>query len=91
MVVVHGNHSVEIGKKRKFRALAHRSKSRAYRILDDGFGVIVIAAAVPKEHSGRYISEFVEDAKSSGIVQQAINRAGLRGIEVLPPRKSQSP
>jgi polar amino acid transport system substrate-binding protein len=60
-----------------------------YRILDDGFGLIVIAAVVPKEHPGRlaYVSEFVEDAKSSGIVQQAIDRAGLRGIEVLPSRK----
>jgi polar amino acid transport system substrate-binding protein len=56
-----------------------------YRILDDGFGLIVIAAVVPKEHPGRlaYVSEFVEDAINSRIVQQAIDRAGLRGIKVL--------
>ncbi len=61
-----------------------------YRILDDGFGVIRIAAVVPKGHAERlaYVSEFVEDAKRSGIVQQAIDRANLRGIEVSPFPKS---
>jgi polar amino acid transport system substrate-binding protein len=58
------------------------------RVLEDRFGVILIAALVPKGHAGRlaYISEFLEEAKTSGLVQQAIERAGLRGVvQVAPP------
>jgi hypothetical protein len=42
--------------------------------------------AVPKDQAGRldYIDEFLEKAKASGLVQQAIERAGERGMEVAP-------
>jgi polar amino acid transport system substrate-binding protein len=42
---------------------------------------------VPKDEAGRlaYINEFVEEAKASGLVQQAIDRAGPRGVQVAPP------
>ncbi len=33
----------------------------------------------------RYVSRFVEDAKSSGLVQRSIDSAGLRGVVVAPP------
>jgi hypothetical protein len=41
---------------------------------------------VPKGQTARlaYISEFVEQAKASGLVQQAIERAGLPGHQVAP-------
>ncbi len=58
------------------------------RVLEDRFGVIRVAALVPKGHAGRlaYISEFIEQAKASGLVQQAIERAGLRAVvQVAPP------
>jgi len=39
---------------------------------------------VPEGQSARlaYISEFIEQAKASGLVQQAIERAGLPGYKV---------
>jgi hypothetical protein len=42
--------------------------------------------AVPKSQAGRldYIDEFLEEAKASGLVQRAIERAGERGMEVAP-------
>jgi len=61
------------------------------RVLEDRFGVIRLAALVPKGHAGHlaYISEFIEEAKTSGLVQQAIDRAGVRGVQVA-PRGNQS-
>jgi polar amino acid transport system substrate-binding protein len=43
--------------------------------------------AVPKDQAGRlaYISEFIEEAKASGLLQKAIERAGQPGIRVDPP------
>jgi hypothetical protein len=32
-----------------------------------------------------YLSAFVEEAKASGVVQQAIDRSGWRGVHVAPP------
>jgi polar amino acid transport system substrate-binding protein len=45
---------------------------------------------VPKDRAGRlaYINEFVEEAKASGLVQQAIDHAGARGVQVAPPGDS---
>ena len=59
------------------------------RVLDDHFGRIEVAMAVPKSHAARlaYISEFIEEAKTSGFVQRAIERAGLVGFQVSPPGK----
>jgi len=56
------------------------------RVLEDGFSVIRWAAAVPKGNPGRlaYISEFIEEAKASGLVKQTIEAGGLRGIQVAP-------
>ena len=61
------------------------------RVLEDRFGVIRLAALVPKGHAAHlaYISEFIEEAKTSGLVQQAIERAGVRGVQVA-PRGNQS-
>jgi polar amino acid transport system substrate-binding protein len=41
---------------------------------------------VPKGKAGwlSYVSEFVEEAKASGLVQKAIDRAGPRGVTVAP-------
>lgn len=56
------------------------------RVLEDRFGVLSYAALVPKGHAGRlaYVSEFIEEAKASGLVKQVIERAGLRGVQVAP-------
>ena len=56
------------------------------RVLEDRFHAAFGAMAVPKGQAGRlaYIAEFIEEAKSSGLVQQAIDRAGVRGVQVAP-------
>jgi polar amino acid transport system substrate-binding protein len=56
------------------------------RVLDDHYGANLQSMAVPKNQAGRldYIDEFLEEAKASGLVQKAIERAGERGMEVAP-------
>jgi polar amino acid transport system substrate-binding protein len=56
-------------------------------VLEDRFHAVFSAMVVPKGQAGRlaYISNFLEEAKASGLVQQAIERAGLRGVQVAPP------
>ena len=59
------------------------------RVLDDNFGANFPALVVAKGHDARlaYISEFVEEAKASGLVQQAIERAGQPGYHVAVARE----
>ena len=38
-----------------------------------------------KEARLAYISEFVEEAKASGLIQRIIDKSGLRGFQVSPP------
>ena len=56
------------------------------RVLEDRFHATFGAMAVPKGQVGRlaYISEFIEEANASGVVQRAIERAGVRGVQVAP-------
>jgi polar amino acid transport system substrate-binding protein len=56
------------------------------RVLPDRFGANLVGMAVPKGRAGRlaYICEFVESAKASGLVREAIERAGLRGARLAP-------
>jgi polar amino acid transport system substrate-binding protein len=58
-------------------------------VLDDSFATVSWAAFVPKGNIERlaYVSEFVENAKTSGLVKQFIERENLRGITVAPPAK----
>jgi polar amino acid transport system substrate-binding protein len=57
------------------------------RVLEDRYGANSVAMVVPKGQAERlaYISEFIEEAKASGLVRGAIERAGLRGVLVSPP------
>lgn len=56
-------------------------------VLEDRFHIAFGAMAVPKGQTGRlaYIAEFIEEAKASGAVQRAIERAGVPGVQVAPP------
>lgn len=58
------------------------------RVLEGRFGVNRAAVVVAKGEAARleYISEFIEDIKASGFVQQAITRSGWRGVQVAPPQ-----
>jgi polar amino acid transport system substrate-binding protein len=62
---------------------AHMPQSR---VLADRFGVNRVGIAIPKGNAGRlsYFSEFVERTKASGLVDRAIERAGLQGVQVAP-------
>jgi len=54
------------------------------RVLDEHYGANLLGMAVAKDQAARlaYITEFVEQAKASGLVQQAIERSGLPGYKV---------
>jgi polar amino acid transport system substrate-binding protein len=67
-------------------ALTIAARLPGSRVLEDHFAVILVAAMVPKGHAGRlaYVSEFIEEAKASGLVKQIIERHGLRGVQVAP-------
>ena len=57
------------------------------RVLDGHAGTDPHAMVMPKgrEAGGAYAREFIEDAKSGGMVKAAIDRAGMRGAIVAPP------
>jgi polar amino acid transport system substrate-binding protein len=56
------------------------------RVLQDRYGSQLLAIAVPKGKTEwlTYVSEFVEEAKASGLVQRVIERAGRTGLQVAP-------
>jgi polar amino acid transport system substrate-binding protein len=56
------------------------------RVLDGRWGVEHIAIATPKgrEAALEYLRRFVEEAQTSGLLSQAAERAGLRGILTTP-------
>jgi polar amino acid transport system substrate-binding protein len=66
---------------------AHLSGSR---VIEGRFGINLPAVVVAKGQSERlaYISEFIEDAKASGLLQRAINRGGQAGYQVPRPAGS---
>ena len=55
------------------------------RVLEDYYGVNRVTMAVAKNQIGRlsYISEFIEEAKASGVVQRAIERDGSGGYQAV--------
>jgi len=57
------------------------------RVLEEGVDVVYFCGVVPKGQPGRlaYVTDFIEQAKASGLVKQAIEREGLGGVQVAPP------
>jgi polar amino acid transport system substrate-binding protein len=68
--------------------LGYAPKLRGSRVLEDHYGANLVGMVVAKGQSARlaYITEFVEQAKASGLVQQAIERSGLPGHQVAPAK-----
>jgi polar amino acid transport system substrate-binding protein len=64
--------------------LDYSAKLPGSRVLDECYGANLLGIVVPKGQAARlaYISEFIEQAKASGLVQQAIERSGLPGYKV---------
>jgi polar amino acid transport system substrate-binding protein len=58
-------------------------------VLEDSFATISFAGCVPKGHDANlaYVGEFLEQAKSSGLIKSFIDHAGLRGMKVARPAK----
>jgi polar amino acid transport system substrate-binding protein len=56
------------------------------RIVDGGFQQTGIAIAVPKGRPAAlaYVTEFMNEAKGSGLVRRAMDRAGMNGLPVAP-------
>jgi polar amino acid transport system substrate-binding protein len=56
------------------------------RVLDGRWGVEHIAIAIPKgrETAMEYLRRFVEEMQTSGLLAQAVARAGLRGVVTTP-------
>ena len=57
------------------------------RILDGGFLNSSTAVAVPKgkPEALAYVSQFVEEAKSSGLVRKAFDAMNLQSAQIAPP------
>jgi len=66
--------------------LAFSAKLDGARVLADRYGANINRMVVPKGKADwrAYVNEFVEEAKSSGAVQQFIERGGTRGVTVAP-------
>jgi polar amino acid transport system substrate-binding protein len=64
--------------------LGYSVKFPGSRVLDDSYGANLLGIVVSKGRTGRlaYISEFIEEAKASGLVQETIERAGVPGHKV---------
>lgn len=67
--------------------LDYCAKLSGSRVLPDNYGANFPAMVVPKGQDAwlAYISEFIEQAKASGIVQRAIDRVGEPGYRVAVP------
>jgi polar amino acid transport system substrate-binding protein len=68
--------------------LTYSARLPGSRVLDEHYGANLLGMVVPKGQTARlaYVSEFIEQAKASGMVQQAIERAGLPGYKVASAR-----
>jgi polar amino acid transport system substrate-binding protein len=68
----------------KQHLVANAEKLPGSRVLDGRFMAIQQAVGIPKgrEAGARYLRDFIEDAKASGVVARAIDKAGVRGVSV---------
>ena len=66
--------------------VANAKKLAGSRVLDGRFLAIQQALGIVKGRAAgaRYLREFIEDVKASGLVAEAIERAGVGGVSVAP-------
>jgi polar amino acid transport system substrate-binding protein len=57
------------------------------RVLDGQFTAVLQSIGAPKQRAAaaRFLREFVEDIKRSGLVAQAVERHGVKGVNVASP------
>jgi polar amino acid transport system substrate-binding protein len=61
------------------------------RVLDESYGANRFGMAVAKGQAAQrlaYMSEFIDEIRASGLLQQIIDRSGLRGLSVVPLTKT---
>jgi polar amino acid transport system substrate-binding protein len=70
----------------RFLLLGLAERLAGSRVLDDRFAAAEMTIVLPKGRPAAldYVSAFVVEAKRSGMVQRAIDAAGLRGVSVAP-------
>lgn len=68
--------------------LEYSTRLPGSHVLDDHYGANLLGMVVPKDHAARlaYLTDFIEQAKTSGLVQRAIERAGLPGYKMAPAK-----
>jgi len=73
----------------KTALFAEQAKLAGSRILEGRILVEPLGMGVPKgrgNEASAYVGKFVEEAKAEGLVNAAVERAGLRGVKVAPPK-----
>ena len=67
--------------------IADAQKLPGSRLLEGHFTAVQQSIGVPKkrEAAARYVREFVEDAKRSGLVAQLVEKHAVKGVNVAPP------
>ena len=61
-------------------------KTPGTRLMDGRFSVVQQAVGTPKGHDAgaKYLCEFVEDVKATGLVARVMEKNGIRGVSVAP-------
>lgn len=79
-------HGLEVLSGLKPRLVADAEKLPGSRVLEGEFTAIQQAIGTPRSRKAgaQYLREFVEDAKASGLVAEAIAKHGVRGVSVAP-------
>jgi polar amino acid transport system substrate-binding protein len=67
--------------------MADAPKLPGARMLEGHFTAVQQSIGVPKGRNAaaKYLREFVEDIKRSGLVAQAVEKYGVKGVNVAPP------
>jgi polar amino acid transport system substrate-binding protein len=65
--------------------LGYSEHHSGYHIFDERYGINPTALAVAKRRSGwlAYVEEFIERAKTSGLIQSAIDQNNVRGVRAI--------
>ena len=68
--------------------IANAAKLSGSWVLDESFMAIEQAMGMPRGRPAglKFLREFIEEVKASGLVDQALERAGIRGVVVALPR-----
>jgi polar amino acid transport system substrate-binding protein len=67
--------------------MSEAQKLPGSRMLEGQFTAVQQSIGVPKgrDAAAKYLREFVEDAKRSGLVGQLVEKHGVKGVNVAPP------